>query len=225
MQMQTTKQVLILAGLATAVVLAADRFDHVVRNDFFIGFSGDAVALDRAMKVTEATLAENPKHAEALVWHGAGLLYRSGALFQQQDFQTAVPMFERAVKEMDQAVEIAPNHIGVRIPRGAALMVAARNISDPSRARPLFERAASDFQTAYDVQSAHLDELGDHPKSELLMGLADTYYRLGEENQARTYFEKLLAMGKASGHEAEAKEWLATKKLAGKVKCVGCHVR
>jgi len=47
-------------------------------------------------------------------------------------------------------------------------MVAARNI--PTRAgRPLQERAASDFQAAYDIQASYLDQIGDHPKSELLM--------------------------------------------------------
>jgi len=30
------------------------------------------------MKACEETLAQNPKHAEALVWHGAGLFYQSG---------------------------------------------------------------------------------------------------------------------------------------------------
>jgi tetratricopeptide (TPR) repeat protein len=222
--MRTTNQLILAASLTLAVGLAADRFDHVVRNDFFLGFAGNEAALDRAMKTTEETLAENPKHPEALVWHGAGLLFRSGKLFRKQDFQNAMPLYQRGLEEMDAAVTLAPDHIGVRIPRGAAMMGAARNIPDPDGARPLFERAASDFQHVYDLQVSYLDKLGDHPKGELLVGLADTYYRLGDENKARVYFEKLLAMGKASGHEGEAKEWLATNKLSKPVTCAGCHV-
>jgi tetratricopeptide (TPR) repeat protein len=222
--MQITKHLILATGVVAAIALAADRFDYVVRNDFFLGFAGNEEALDRAMNLTETTLAENPKHAEALVWHGAGLLFRSGKLFQKQDFPNAMPMYQRALKELDTAVELAPDNIGVRIPRGAALMVAARSTPDPTRARPLFERAASDFQHAYDLQSSRFDKLGDHSKSELLMGLADTYYRLGDETRASLYFEKLLAMGKASPHEPEAKEWLATKKLSNPVRCMGCHV-
>jgi len=222
--MRITNRLIIAIGVTTAIAMSADRFDRVVRNDFFIGFAGNEAALERGMKACEETLAENPKHAEALVWHGAGLLFQSGKLFRKQDFQSAMPLYERGLKEMDEAVTLAPDNIGVRIPRGAALMTAARVTPDPARARPLFERAASDYQRAYDLQSSRLDQLGDHPKGELLMGLADTYYRLGEEAQASGYFEKLLAMGKASGHEAEAKEWLATKKLSTPVRCVGCHV-
>jgi tetratricopeptide (TPR) repeat protein len=221
--MHIAKKTLIVIGFAV-IALAAERFDMRVRNDFFLGVSGDAEALDRAMKVTEETLAENPQHPEAMVWHGVGLLYRSGGLFQKGEFQVAQPMFQRAMQELDRAVEIAPDHLGVRIPRGASLMAAARNIPEPSRSRPLLERAAVDFQTAYDMQAPHLEQLGDHPKSELLMGLADTYYRLGDADKARVYFEKLLAMGKATPHEAEAREWLATGKLSAPVRCAGCHV-
>ncbi|MEP7364110.1 MAG: hypothetical protein ABI972_12715 [Acidobacteriota bacterium] len=54
------------------------RFDHVVRNDFFSGFTGNQEALDRGMKVCEQVLAGNPNHAEALVWHGAGLATKTG---------------------------------------------------------------------------------------------------------------------------------------------------
>ncbi len=222
--MKITNQLIIAAAATIVVALAADRFDHVVRTNFFLGFAGNEKALDDAMKSTEEALAENPKHPEALVWHGAGLFFRSGKLFQKQDFQNAVPLYERGLAEMDQAVALSPDGIGVRIPRGAALMTAARSIPDPSRSRPLFERAASDFQRAYDIQQPYLDKLGDHPRGELLMGLADTYYRLGDETKAATYFEKLLAMGNVSGHEEEAKEWLATRKLSKRVTCVGCHI-
>jgi pentatricopeptide repeat protein len=48
-----------------------------VRQDFFDGIRGDAAALDRAQKLCEDTLAKDPDHAEALVWHGAALAARS----------------------------------------------------------------------------------------------------------------------------------------------------
>src|SRR4051812_11047643 len=158
--MQITKLLIIAIGLMATIVLAADRFDYVVRNDFFAGFTGNEAALDRAMKTTEEALAENPKHAEALVWHGAGLLFRSGKLFQKQDFPNALPIYAQAIKELDEAVELEPDNIGVRVPRGAPLMTAARATPDPNRARPMFERAASDFQHAYDMQASYPDKLG-----------------------------------------------------------------
>ena len=48
-----------------------DAFDYKVRADFFDGLRGDTAALDRAIKLCEDTLAREPDHAEAMVWHGA----------------------------------------------------------------------------------------------------------------------------------------------------------
>src|SRR5215467_9769056 len=64
---------------------ADERFDMKVRADFFSGFAGDRDAFNRAMKVCDETLAKNPKHAEALVWHGSGLLFISGDDFRKGD--------------------------------------------------------------------------------------------------------------------------------------------
>ena len=48
------------------------RFDYQVRADFFAGFAGDEARLRKAMETCELVLADNPAHAEALVWHGSG---------------------------------------------------------------------------------------------------------------------------------------------------------
>ena len=49
-----------------------ERFDKLVREDLFAGFGGDEAALARGLGQCEATLARDPKHAEALVWRGRG---------------------------------------------------------------------------------------------------------------------------------------------------------
>ena len=58
-----TKFVLILAGLAV-LLNAAERFDSLVRSDFFAGMAGDKAAMNRAMKLCKGTIAKNPKHAD-----------------------------------------------------------------------------------------------------------------------------------------------------------------
>src|SRR5437879_1268264 len=49
--MRITPQLILATGIAAVTLLAADRFDKVVRNDFFLGFSGNDAALDRAMAI------------------------------------------------------------------------------------------------------------------------------------------------------------------------------
>src|SRR5579885_864790 len=62
-----------------------ERFDLLVREDFFAGMWGDKARLNRGMKYCEDMLAKNPKHAEALVWHGGGLLTRASIAYKAGD--------------------------------------------------------------------------------------------------------------------------------------------
>src|SRR5438094_10630976 len=98
--------------LATLVLTAAQvpatqqprRFDYQVRADFFAGVAGDEARLAKVIELCERTLAENPKHAEALVWHGASVFVRAGQAFQKGDMAVGGQLFDRALKEMNDAV-------------------------------------------------------------------------------------------------------------------------
>jgi len=209
--------------VGTLSVAQNERFDHKVRNDFFAGFTGNQEALARGMKVAEETLAVNPSHAEALVWHGAGLYYQAGMLFMKGDNERAMPLVMKGIAEMDKAVALAPDNLGVRIPRGAALMASTRFQQGPHVAAPL-DRAVSDYQRAYDIQEAELDKLGTHPKGELLLGLADGLARTGKTDRAKALYERTAKEMPGTPYEKSAKEWLETGKLsAEKAGCLGCH--
>src|ERR1700736_32860 len=143
--------------IAGAITLAArnDRFDLKVRNYFFAGFTGNATALAKGMKMCEEALAENPKNAEALVWHGSGLYVQSGKAFQGGDQQKGMELYHRGMKELDEAVALAPENIGVRIPRGAVLFTGSRFVP-PEMAKALIEKAVSDYEKAYEIQGPHI---------------------------------------------------------------------
>ena len=76
------------ASTASPTAPPSGRFDMEVREDFFAGFGGNAERLARGMARTEEVLAAAPDHAEALVWHGSGLVFRSGQAFQSGDTAT-----------------------------------------------------------------------------------------------------------------------------------------
>ena len=78
MKTKAMTSILALAVVTVTVALAQERFDMLVRQDFFAGFNGNREALERGMKITEDTLAKDPNHAEARVWHGSGILYLAG---------------------------------------------------------------------------------------------------------------------------------------------------
>src|SRR3954463_7618176 len=91
-----------------STINGAEGFDLQIRNDFFAGFSGDKEAMARAFAKSETVLAANPKHAEALVWHGAGLFSSSLNYFRSGDNQKGMDLFTRGQKEMDSAVALEP---------------------------------------------------------------------------------------------------------------------
>jgi tetratricopeptide (TPR) repeat protein len=209
---------------AQAPSAAPQRFDYLVRADFFAGVGGDAARLQRAIDLCERTLAENPKHAEALVWHGAGLLVRAGQAFAKGDAATGGPLFGRALKEMDDAVALAADNPAVLIPRAAVLLEATKNMP-PDTARPLVQSAIANYEHVLDVQAPAWPRLGDHGKGELLFGLAEGFARLGQQDKARMYFERLITDAPTSGQAPKAKEWIASGTIpkSSGTSCVGCH--
>ena len=216
--------VLLAGGILCSVLSSEERFDLKVRNYFFAGFAGDAASLEKGMNMCEDALMADPKNAEALVWHGTGVFYEAGQAFQKGDQQKGGEMWQRGLKEMDQAVELAPDDLGVRIPRGAVLLTASRYMPSPEMARPLVEKGLTDFEKTYDLQASHLADLATHPRGELMIGLADAYSRSGHQEKAQVWFERIQKEMKGTPYEKSASIWLETKTLApAQAGCLGCH--
>ncbi len=141
------------AGTSGQSPASRDRFDMLVRADFFAGFAGDQARLQRAMERCERTLTDNPKHAEALVWHGGGVVFQAGAAFARGDTKSGSEMWERGLKEMNDAVVLEPDNVGVRIPRGATLLQATMSLGNAGR--PLLEQAVGDYEHVLALQAAY----------------------------------------------------------------------
>lgn len=217
--------VVTVIGIGVVALIAAERFDMKVRNDFFAGFSGNQEALERGIKAAEETIAANPKHAEAKVWHGAGLFYQSGQYMRKGDSAKSMELSKRGLAEMEEAESLEPQNVAVLIPRGATLLTASRFMPRSEFSLALTQQGLADYEKTYQLQISYFDKLGDHPRGELLFGLAEGYARVGEPEKARLYFEKLAALGPASGHLEQAKAYLADGVAPVRANCVGCHVK
>lgn len=203
------------------------RFDELVRADFFAGLDGNAAAMDRAMRLIEATLAKNPRHPEALVWHGSALLGRGAHACEQGDATTGDDLFQRGLDDMNLAVSLSPDNVGVLIPRGATLLEVSRVVPDANLARTLLATAVADYERVLDLQTPYFTYLSEHARGELLFGLAEGLHRLGERQRARTYFERLGAEAKGSAYATRAEAWLRDPAGASATQggCAGCHTK
>ena len=228
MQLIKITRFTLTAALATAgiggALYAQERYDQKVRNLFFAGFRGDAASLEKAMKAAEDTIASEPRHAEAHVWHGAGVFFRAGMAFQKGDVANGAALWQKGLEEMREAVGMAPDNLGVRIPRGAVLLTASHNMP-PNMSKPLIETGLADFEHAYRLQERVFHTLGTHPRGELMIGMASAYDRLGQNEKAREWFERIAAELPGTPYEKSAKLWMETKSLpANQSGCLGCHV-
>jgi tetratricopeptide (TPR) repeat protein len=215
---------LILIAVAFGSFAQAAHFDDKIRGDFFAGFAGDKPSMERALAASEAAIAENPKGAaEAMAWHGGGLMILAGEKFRQGDYAAGGDLWSKAVAEMDKAGELEPDNPAILIPRAAVWFAASRR-SPPDMGKPLLEKAIADYEHVYQMQTAYFDKLDIHMRSELLFGLADGYSRNGNPEKARLFFEKLVAVGSAGGHFEQAKLYLKGEKYTVEgAGCVGCH--
>jgi tetratricopeptide (TPR) repeat protein len=209
--------------LTTGALASQDRFDMKVRNYFFAGLAGDAASLQKGMKFCEDILANDPKQPEALVWHGMGLVSQSREAFKKGDQQDGASLWQRGLDEMDQAAALAPNDLGVRIVRGAVLLVASQYVSSEA-AHPLIEKGLSDYEKAYSIQGPDLSHLGTHKSGELMIGIADAYARLGQPDQAQHWFERIQKDLPGTPYAQSAATWLETKTLTPRqAGCLSCH--
>lgn len=204
-----------------------ERFDIKVRKLFFAGFKGDEAALAAGMKICEDTLAANPNDGEAMVWHGSGLYYRSWKIYLKGDKERGLELRRAAVAEMDKGVELQPNMVGVRVQRGAVMLGAFRSGAlEPEEAQIALSKGISDYEAAYNIQKdTFFKYLGEHPRGELMLGLADAYSRLGNEQKAVYWFTRIQSELKGTPYELSANTWLKERKplpvkMAG---CITCH--
>lgn len=214
---------------STASAQSADRFDkefdRLVRADFFAGMTGNVERLDRAMKNAEAVLAENPKHAQALVWHGGGLLARASIAYRKGNNKIGDELWEQGLKEMDDALSLAPNRIDVIIGRSATIIGLAQagwDVNDKKGAA-LLRSALLGFEKVYQEQKPYFSKIDEHSRGELLFGLASGWSILGDYQKAREYLRLIVKEVKGSDYETAARKWLDRKSAVIEHDCRGCH--
>jgi len=208
---------------AAAPVAEKERFDILVRDDFFAGLlEQDEAALARAIKLCEDRLARDPRHSEAMVWHGGGLIVSAGFAFRAGDRARGGQLWAQGLAEMDRAVEIAPRSIGTRIPRGATLLAAAQFVPEPQRTE-LLDKGLDDYETVLELQKSYFDKLSRHARSQLLYGLADGWQRRGDQARARAYYERLQVVAGTGAYGKAARAYLAGDTTPRAMACGGCH--
>jgi len=214
--------VLVAVGI-TASSLAQDRFDYQVRDDMFRAFGGNEAAFKSAMATIEEKLKEQPDHGEALVWRGAGRSWMAGRAFESGDTAGGRAMVAAGMADMDRALALEPNNIGVLIPRAAVLLAMARSQPDAARKQELAGQAAANFESAFALRRPAFDRLGQHNRGEYLSGLAESWALAGNQDTAERYLRRIVAELPNSRYAERAAAKLANWDDRGPLNCQSCH--
>jgi hypothetical protein len=201
-------------------------FDGMVRGDMFAGMAGDQESFQRAMKLCEDTLARNPDHAEALAWHGAGLVWESGQVFLTGNIKRGKEFTIQGHAEMDKAVALLPNSVTVLIPRGATDLETSKHIHIPEFAQRMLEQGLGDYEKVLKLQQPQFNSLPTHSRGELLSGLAEGWYRAGNSAVARKYAQRTVSDLPGSAYATRSRAFLDQSPQAGVQldwHCLGCH--
>ena len=212
-----------IIAISFAVANGQERFDIQVRDDMFRGLAGNEAAFKSVMLAIEEKLTEDPDHAAALVWRGAGRYWSAGQLFRSGDVAAAQSMARAAMADMDRAVELQPASIEVLIPRATVLLAAARNQRDPERTRDLAGRAATAFESAFAMRQAAFDQLGQHNRGEYLSGLAESWALAGDRVKAEVYLRRTLSELPDTRYAERAAAKLADWNDRQPLNCQSCH--
>jgi hypothetical protein len=196
--------------------------------DIMGALTGDLERVNRGMRTVEAILSKNPRNPDAKVMHGNGLAAQAGEGFRKGDMANALKLWQAAIDEMAEAVELAPDSLFVRARRGVFMLTASRS-TPPQMGKPLLQLGVADFEKILEIRDREKSFAGRsvHQRGELLTGLADGWNRMGNPEKARTYFERVTRDMKGTVYEQKATAWLEGKSESATpdfFACTGCHV-
>src|SRR5262249_33619143 len=100
---------------------------------------------------------------------------------------------------------------------------------DPVAAKELLKTGVADYEKVLQLQKPYFQKLSLHDKGELLSGLADAWYRLGDLDKSRAYWQQITTDCAGSAYAQRSIEWLGTRdgatlqQKSKTLSCIGCH--
>lgn len=197
-----------------------------VREDIFAGLlDQDLERFGRGEEKIREYLAETPGRPDALGWMAGIKLHRAALAFDAGKTAEAELLMGEALQAMDTAVRNGPENFGMHATIGGSIVTIANKLPDRYYA-PLMERARTHFATLYKAQSPALSKLPLHMKGELLAGVAETEFRVGDRAKAETVLTQILKELPDTAYAENAQVWLAQPAAVTKntkLVCQSCH--
>jgi hypothetical protein len=197
-----------------------------VREDTFAGWmNDDPVRHARGMKRAQEFVDENPNHAEAINWLGTGKIFEATSAYAAGDEAKGDALYHAGFAEMEKAVTMAPNDGGIRATTSGTLMYFAGKLPD-RHYRQAVEKAREHYAALYRMQEAMLNLLPLHLKGELLAGVAETEFRVGDREKGIAFLNRIVTGMPGTPYARTAETWLKSPEAVtqdSRLVCQSCH--
>lgn len=216
-----------LAAIAAQEIRPANvPFYTWVREDTFAGFlRDDMTRFERGVEKAHEYLMEDPTRADAANWVAATNVYRAVRAFREGDNATGEEILRNALKTMDDVVSRAPNDVGVRATAGGTLVYFASQVPAQHH-REVMQKAREHYAALYKAQEQALAHLPLHMKGELLAGVAETEFRVGDRDRAMTLLNTIVKEMPGTAYARTAETWLNSPESVtreARLACQSCH--
>lgn len=222
-----------ISGLGTLAVMAAQEkrpqnipFYTWVREDTFAGFiGGDMTRFEQGMRKAQEYLAEDPNDVSAANWLAAGKLYRAVRAYAEKDVARGDALFNEAVATMEKMVAAAPQDIGLRATMAGSLGYMGTRLPE-AQYRIAMQKAREQYAVLYKMQEPQLAKFPLHLKGEVLAGMAETEFRVGDRERATAYLNRLVTDMPGTPYAQKASTWLQSPDSvtrSSRLVCQSCH--
>lgn len=213
------------AGAETLVKPEGIRVSTWVREDIFAGFLvKDMARFEQGEKKIEVILKETPGDVVALAWRGGAELSRAVWAHEKGDAAEFARLYDKALKTLDGVYAAEPTNEAVLAIYGGVYAIFADRLP-AERRRDGWEKLRTRYEQLADRQKAFFDKLPVHMRGEVLAGLAQAEFRLGNDEKGREILNRIANTLGGTPYEPRAKKWLAEPATIAKssIACLTCH--
>ncbi len=217
--------------LLTAAVAFAQRPEGLSvytwdREDIFAGpLRNDLNQMNVGMNKLEEILKENPKDPDAMALKAMGLTHLAVRAHEDDDAEGFRTQYGQALRLLDEALTIDPRGIGVNAVYGGTMLLNQGRLPSQHRQRAL-EAARDAYNVLYEEQGAQLENMPLHHQGEVLAGVAESEFRLGNRERADVFMKRIVQTMSGTAYARRAETWLSDPdavNLRSKLVCQSCH--
>lgn len=185
-------------------VYTEDPFITHYRKEFFAVFQGDVPRFKKAYGEIQAMVAKNPRDARALVWLGNGQTIEAGMLKLKGKKPEAEALLKTSRVTMDRAVSLKPKDPNIYMMQAATLYIQGQYWPESLITQAAWRELRDDCLRFIKYLGPKMARASTHVRDETYGELGIAYLKLGQKDQAKSAFEKIIQFDPKSEYAVRA---------------------